>query len=55
MNTPAFECRCIRPGFVALPHRTYKYASVATPCRCGASALSVLAVFMKRNPQAAKA
>jgi hypothetical protein len=33
INTVAFEGRCIRPGFVALPRRTYKYASVATPCR----------------------
>jgi hypothetical protein len=33
MNPTAFECRCIRPGFVALPRRTHQYVSVATPCR----------------------
>src|SRR5512141_3503722 len=52
MNTVAFEARCIRPGFVALPHRT-------CPVRLGRDALPDAAhrpsrcdtVFMKRNTQ----
>ena len=50
INTVAFEARCIRPGLVALPHRT-------CPVRLGRDALPDAAhrpsrcdtVFMKRN------
>jgi hypothetical protein len=51
----AFECRCIRPGFVTLPHRTRQYASVARLAGCGASTLSVLYRFYELKPLAFQA
>jgi hypothetical protein len=53
INMVAFEARCIRPGFVALPHRTCTVRlgrdawpdAAHRPSRCDT-------VFMKRNTQA---
>jgi hypothetical protein len=41
-NILAFERRCIRSGFVALSHRTFKYGSVVRLAGRGASTFSVL-------------
>ena len=51
----AFERRCIPPGFVALPHRTCQYASVARLAGCGASTLSVLHPIYELNRSAPRA
>jgi hypothetical protein len=41
-NILAFDRRRIRTGFVALPCRTFKYASVVRLAGSGASSFSVL-------------